>query len=366
MKLLNELVFNKHNDSSIDVLISDKLPIVIWGCGSLSHSTRRMLESHGLSIAAFWEDNPSSNECEGIPILSYEETEKAFERFDVVVGHSRYDLASDLKDRHPSINNVFCFVNLCYGQWKGISRDFILNHIDGYEKTYSFLSDDLSKKCLVAYLNSRSNDDYRFLLPVCKEPFGYFDNPFFSVSDKEVYCDVGAYNGDTVKEFLKITNNRYERIIAIEPEEDSYRKLVEYIKKIGLHNIDTYMNACWNEDTELQFRLSEESSSINNSKDCYSNTEMKTVLIEAKKIDNQFKNQRISLIKINYLQGVKECLLGAEETLKANKPKLAITVGFDEWGLIDLPQTVMNINNKYKLGLRYASPMPARLILYAW
>ena len=55
-----------------------------------------------------------------------------------------------------------------------------------------------------------------------------------------------------------------------------------------------------------------------------------------------------------------------EKILKEKKPKIMIMVGFDEWSLIKLPRLIKLINKEYKLSLRYASAMPARLILFAY
>ena len=40
----------------------------------------------------------------------------------------------------------------------------------------------------------------------------------FSWSEEETYADLGAYNGDTIREFLQMTNNKYNRIFAAEPD----------------------------------------------------------------------------------------------------------------------------------------------------
>ena len=47
-----------------------------------------------------------------------------------------------------------------------------------------------------------------------------------------------------------------------------------------------------------------------------------------------------SIIKINFLNGVKETLQGTEKLIQKCHPKIIITVGFDEWGLIDIPQII--------------------------
>lgn len=88
--------------------------------------------------------------------------------------------------------------------------------------------------------------------------------------------------------------------------------------------------------------------------------------LKVRRIDSQFCSKEISLIKINYLSGVVETLRGAEKILKEKKPNLAVMAGFDEWGIIKIPQIIKKMNPEYRLALRYASPMPARLMLFGY
>ena len=48
-----------------------------------------------------------------------------------------------------------------------------------------------------------------------------------------------------------------------------------------------------------------------------------------------------------------------------SKPKLAVTVGFDEYALLSIPMLIKAINPTYKIYLRFADAMPARLLLLA-
>ncbi len=359
--LKHKLILEQTSTSLIDVLkkdVADGYPVVMWGAGSLSASMQKMLFQNGINIDAVLVNKQSCDECYETQVFSYEEIVCKYKKFDLVCGHSRYELVDQFLHEHAEINRIFCFVNVCYGQWEGISSEFIMNHIDEYEQSYGLFDDDLSRDCFAAYLNSRSNEDYRYILPCYREKVSYFRNPFFELKDHEVYLDVGAFDGDTIREFLSADWNekKWEKIIAIEPEALSRNKLERYVNSLSLDNIVTYSNGCWDKEDTLLFNISDESSSIDDH----------GVKLEVKRIDEQFINDGVTLIKINYLNGVVETLKGAEKVLKMNKPNLAITVGFDEWGIIHIPQIIKKINPSYKLGLRYASPMPARLILFGF
>lgn len=70
------------------------------------------------------------------------------------------------------------------------------------------------------------------------------------LGENEIYCDLGAYTGDTAEELISRTGGKYERIYALEPE----RKLQKCLKNLKANdNISLYNAAAWSIDTELYF-----------------------------------------------------------------------------------------------------------------
>ena len=342
--------------NAFEIIRAQKLPLVIWGGGSMSHSVIGLCRKEGILFNACWIDNCTENETiHGLPVMELEELHKKFGRFNVVCGHSKYELAETIKKKYYFINEIYCLVNVCYEQWNGITYDFVLRHADAYRETYEMLEDNRSRECMTAFLNCKVNEDYRFILPCCDEKASYFNNSFFQMEDNEDYVDVGAYDGDTIREFLQAVSS-YSHIYALEPEEDSYQKLVKYGNEHKLKNIQYFPYGSWNEDTVISFAQNQESSGID------IDGQKK---LQVYKLDTLLKGRKVTLVKINFLNGVEETLQGATDILREQKPKLAITVGFDQWGIIRIPQTIKRINSYYKIYFRYAASMPARLILYA-
>lgn len=350
-------IVKKSNVSLLNQLKNEKLPVILWGGGSMSYSVRKILKSIEIKIAACWIDNsPIENLEDGTRVYSYEEICNNFQKFIVVLGHSKYEMADQIAEC-PEVEKCYCLVNVCYGQWSCLDYSFVEKHMQDYYDACALMDDELSRECLIAFLNTKISEDYHYLLSVCeKETATYFDNPFFEIKDNEYLVDVGAYTGDTIREFVG-KHKKYRKIAAIEPDQKSAEELKKYILLQKLANIDVYELGCWNENTYLSFGVDEESSSIS----CKGTTTIKVM-----KLDDLLCDKDVSLIKINYLHGVEECIKGAEKILKEKKPKIMIMVGFDEWSLIKLPRLIKLINKEYKLSLRYASAMPARLILFAY
>lgn len=355
--LLSQIVDEKKCENLIDEMKNSSLPLVMWGCGSMSYSIRKLLKNCDITIDACWVDGAEADTfVDGIPVMGLEKIKNTYEQFNVVFGHSKYELADKILEQNLCINRCFCLVNVCYGQWKGIARTFVEEHIDEYANSYGLLEDELSRACFISYLNCKLSEDYKYVLSACKENATYFRNPFFAVTDHEDFVDIGAYTGDTVAEYLDIVNS-YNNIYAIEPENESYIALEKYVNCNAIERIHLYKCGCWDTNTILRFNENEESSSIG---------EEGTEELEVYTLDSLLQEKKITLIKINFLSGVEETLVGATQILQKQKPNLVITVGFDEWGIIKIPQAIKRINPEYKISLRYAAAMPARLILYAY
>lgn len=339
----------------LDEMKKESLPLIIWGGGSMSYSIRKILSYKGITVTACWIDNAKVTELDGIPVMSIEEIIKKYKMVNIVFGHSKYELADDILQKE-GINKCFCLVNVCYGQWNHLSYEFVDAHKEEYYMTYKCLEDEFSRKCLIAFLNCKLTEDFHHILPVYEKGISYFTNPFFEIGDSENLVDVGAYDGDTIREFLGVKDS-YNQIYAIEPECKSFYKLNEYVKRENLKNIKLYQCGCWNTNGILNFQEDEESSGLElNGKE----------KLKVYRLDDLLNGQDVSIIKINFLNGVWETLEGSANILTEQMPKIIATVGFDEWSLIRIPLKIKEINPNYKISLRYAAAMPARLILFAY
>lgn len=343
-------------------------PIVLWGAGSLAHSVKKYITKKGIAIDACLIDSKVGigQEFEEIPIMNLQQLEEKYDKVNVVIGHSRYDLRSVLMQKSKAINNVIYFCNVCYEQYEPISYDFIKDNAEKYKNAYHSLEDELSKKCMIGYLNSKMIDDIAYIEQCMTETKNsYFNNELFEIGEEETYLDLGAYIGDTILEFLEISQSCYKKIIAFEPEETSFTQLNDLITKKNIKDVALHKLGCYNRKTRLYFNDCEESSSITNSSSNFS--------IEVTDLDSLIRDEKVSMIKINYLYGVMESLEGAINVIKNNTPKIAIAVGFDAITLINVIEYFNKLNQKYgntwegyyKFILRYNAAMPSRLVLYA-
>ena len=190
----------------------------------------------------------------------------------------------------------------------------------------------------------------------------FFNNDIFRIHQQEMLLDIGAFDGDTIRLFLKENDEKYIHIYALEPDMESKKRLEKYIEAIQLTKITTTHMGAWDKKKELYFTaVSEQISSVVVNE----NESKEKVSIKVNQLDDLFDYEdKVTILKINYLEGVKEALRGAEYILKHHKPKLAITVGFDCKNIRNIPILIKEINPEYKLFLRFNRGMISSLTCY--
>ncbi len=355
----NKIVLEKDKKNVIEELKKEKCPLVLWGAGDVACAVKDYLEQNGIIPDVVWVDGEvEENTFFGIPILSIDMIQKKYAEVNVILGHSNFDLGDVVSKKYKQIKNVYYLVSIFYEQYENISYSFVKDNIEKYYVTYELLEDEMSRNSMVAYLNSRINNNIEYIKKTIEKEQDYYKNDIFEISDSERYVDVGAFDGDTIKQFLDRCDRQYDKIYAFEPEECNFKRLKQYVEEEKLENVFLYELGTWKYKDTLYFQSGEDKRStlVDNSRGC-------EIAVDA--LDQVLINCDVSMIKVNFYYGVLETLEGAKEIIKKQKPKLAIVVGFDELALIRIPQFIKEINPNYKIYLRYNRCMPACLTLYA-
>ncbi len=163
----------------------------------------------------------------------------------------------------------------------------------------------------------------------------------FSMSSNEGYLDLGAYRGDTVEEFLQYCNNKYESIVALEPDRRTFKKLEAYLEKVP--NSTAYQKAIFGENKTLIF---------SNKAGRQSTISAKGEEADAITVDSLCETRKVTYIKLDVEGAEYEALKGAVNTLKNQKPKLNIALYHKSRDIFELPLKIFEINPNYKFYLR--------------
>lgn len=361
---MNKTISGSMLDKIYSELRASKLPLFIWGVGSMSKEVENCLRLQGIKIDGFFVDYEIGDVriCKRNEKVYYlKEIEEMYEKINVVIGHGHYEKRDSLKT-HTFIEKIYIIANP-YLQYrsKGISK-YVSEHEDEINSIMEYLVDDKSRNALKAYCEVNETDNINCLLDKDFCIDGMFGFEQLCLTDDEDYVDIGAWVGDTIELFLNKTNGQYSSIAAIEADPNNFMALKENMK--GKKNISFIPYGVGKEEGVLYLdRESTQSSYLADRKEDMSNKKQ----IEVRAIDSIFSTKKVSLIKICIPFMFLDVLQGSCECIVRNKPRLIINVAVDNGvKVFDTIKWLHNLGIGYNVALRFDFPMPTRLHIYAF
>lgn len=218
------------------------------------------------------------------------------------------------------------------------------NHASDFANLYDKLGDYRSKQVIMGILNYWYNNDFKELDIARENNFRqYFDLDLLDITDDEVYVDVGAYTGDTIKNFVECFG-KYQKIYGYEITMDSIKTMQEVLQ--DWPNIVIKNEAVGISEGQLYIQNNENSTSANKIGD-YGGEKVKCVTL-----DDDVK-EKISMIKMDIEGGEYDALMGSINHIKNDTPKLLISVYHNHDDLWKIPKLITSINDNYTFYLRY-------------
>ena len=226
--------------------------------------------------------------------------------------------------------------------------DYIEKNTEKIKTVYSLMADDISKTVFKSVLRYKYTGDINYLLS-CETPRQEVFENIIKFGLDEVYLDLGAYDGDTVEEAVGLMNGKYDRIIAVEPAEKNFEKLMNKVasyKDIECMNIGIY-----SKKAVLNF------SGKSGRNAAISEDGNRTVKVDS--IDGIMGGERVSYIKMDIEGAERDGLLGGAGIIKKYMPSLAISAYHRIDDMIELPLLIHDLCGDYKIHLRHHPYIPA-------
>lgn len=333
--------------------------LYIWGTGSVAAGAARELIRSGIQTAGcFVNVNgyhlDSRIQNLNIPIFLLDDLLQKKEHFSVVMGHSHYELAYQMEEL-DLVEHVW-FLSGAVRDDDDITADFLKENLSEFEEIYQMLADDLSRSNMSAYLNAKINCDDSWIVRDFSSPSTYFCNDVIHLGAKEVYLDLGSYDGRSLQEFLRVQHG-FQKVLSVEVQPHMYEKLLEkwggddriQIENIGISD---------HEGTDY-FLFDDQST-------CISKHNGEAVQVTT--VDHLTADLAdVTLLKICIGNTILPILKGAENTIKSRLPKMIISAGIDQRALIDYIPFIEKAagTGNYQYYLRFTNAATECLTLYA-
>lgn len=344
-------------------LKAQELPLYLYGAGNLASNIIQKLVKEDILIDGILIDKEAENDDldkkrkTGIPVYYFSDfVMNRSELCNVLIAFAKGYRKKSSIEKIPCFTNVYILENP-FEHHKRIESEYIKSNLNMLRKAYKLLEDDLSKESFCAFINARINGNAEWVADVSKTDIDEFNNDVMFTRKDEVFLDVGAYNGGSIKRFLASNGFNAKKIIGIEPDESNYRILSDYMKSIQEYDYELHQIGCWFEKARLPFNKDDKCSRLDSKSQYY---------IDVDKIDNICGlDERITLYNMGISVAEYEILRGSSELIKKWHPKLIVFMGSARDELWQIPQYIHELSSEYKIYLRFLTAMPSRFFLYA-
>ena len=188
----------------------------------------------------------------------------------------------------------------------------------------------------------------------------YFPPDLFLPRDDEVFIDAGAFQGDTLRDFLELRGGAFRRYVALEPDPANIASLVKFIDGLDVKlasRIRVVPLALSNARGRVRFAArGTQSSAI---------SETGGLEVETASLDALLGDKPPTHIKMDIEGAEPLALAGAEHSIRQSLPVLAISVYHEYDHLWRIPLQMQAFSEHYRLFLRPHGEACWDLICYA-
>ena len=343
-----------------EYLAREHRPIALYGTGDGADKIIAVLKRYGIKdlIAAVFASDGFVRDrmFHEYKVISYDECCKMLSGQDFIVlvcfGSSRPEVLSFVEkiasERELYVPDVPVYGNVLF------TREYYESNLDKIENVFSYLADDVSRKCFENYVNYKLTGDIKYLAVSESDPDDEFD--LLEGIPAGCFIDLGAYYGDTIKRFT----DRFPLLdpcIAVEPERHSFAKLQAYAETL-LNNGKSIVciNALVGNKTGKELVSNSRgrgTRALPNSNVELKNTrEIDVVTVDSLSLDN------VSFIKFDVEGSELEAIEGARETILKSRPAMKIACYHRSEDVFALVQKVLEIRSDYKVYMRHTRCIP--------
>ncbi len=342
------LQFDIENTSVWEFLQNSEEPIIMYGTGNGADKVFEVFHKLNIKVTGVTASDGFVREryFHGFRVAPISEFLEKYEKFIVIItfGSSRPEVIENIKKIAKKQTVLVPCVPVIGNEI--FDRKFLTENEENLNKTYSLLADEKSKEVFENYVNFQFSGKLNYLFNMESDISDAFNN-YLKLGESESFIDIGAYRGDTVEQFLNFTNGKYDNILAIEPDQKTYKKLVENCK--DLKNFEAINGAVTSVDGVVEF-----SSVAGRQSTIGSGIEIPAFTLN--KLAEKFVP---TYIKIDAEGAELDILNGGKKIISEFKPKIKIATYHKNRDIFEIPILLNELNKDYKIYMCHHPYIPA-------
>ena len=331
-----------------DYLKKAEKPIVLYGMGNGADMIIGVLEKLGLYHSDVFASDGfvRGHFFHGRKVLTFDEIKAKYDDFIILMTFAVHDKETLQKVRILSENYELYSPTVPIAGKGLFTYDFVKENDELFERAYSLLADEKSRQTFLDVLNFKISGKVKYLFD-CEYEKELLYKDIIHLGKDETIVDLGAYDGDTIREFMTATNGQYKKIIAFEPDEKNFRKLTA--KTEAMESIERYNLGAWDKKETLYFQKK---------KGRNSHQADDGIPVDFDSVDNIVK-ERVTFLKMDIEGAELKALEGAKKTITRDKPKLYVCAYHRNEDMFALPLKIKELCPEYKIYFRHHPYVPA-------
>lgn len=347
--------------------------VVLFGAGGMGRRTLAGVRRVGIEPLAFADNNQNVHgmTIDGVPILSPLDAAKLYGRNAVFVITIWSSFAKDtMRQRIDQLSALGCERIVPAGLlfWK--YPEFFLPFFP-MDLPHKVLLDPLNiKKALGLWADRDSHQEFvaqlRFRLLMDFDSMGrprgldaYFHTGLFDPSPEEVFVDCGAFDGDSIEDFVRARGSKFREILAFEPDRENLRKLDERLNGLPFDVRERV--------TVIPFALGAKKGIVSFSAagSDQSRIGQGSESVQMVTLDESLQSKHPSFIKFDIEGGELAAIMGARRIINDHRPVLAVSVYHEQAHLWQIPNLLASVCTNYSFYLRPHGAEGWDLLCYA-
>jgi FkbM family methyltransferase len=366
---------------------SKRIEVCVHGATRLGVEYKRSLEAKNIVTSFFVDNDPSKYEgnsvLDGVPVVSPSYLNQNYPNITLLISSNQYEeeirnswqqlgreipyTLAFLHFKHPDI-----FQSMFYNDLFNITY----NNKHEIIQLYKDLHDEQSKTTLLNLVKYRLSFDPNYLKSVRSKNEQYFESDILSITDKEVFYDIGAYDGDSIESFLALVDNKYTKCYSFEPLISNCEIINKKCKTNKWNNVEVVNAAVSNTNSSLEV-YGEETGIGGGGEDILSMERYieydgeklgyakNTLVVDTVTIDDfSEKHLKPTFIKMDIEGSEMSALIGGKNVINKYKPKLAICIYHKPSDLSSISKYLKQLNPNYRMYIRHYRDYICDTVLY--
>ncbi len=352
--------FVTETESVWNVLARETRPIVLYGMGDGAEKILRVMDARGIPVAGIFASDEfvRGHSFAGFPVKRRSELEAELGDFVAVIAFasSRPEVLEKFDDLDRTHTTFAPDVPVADGAL--FDTAFACAHREELEQAYELLADARSREVFAATVNFKLSGRLHWLRDYTDSRETAFTR-YLRPHGEENFVDLGAYNGDTIRELLSHTGGVYASITALEPDRKTFKKLKKYAEQAQLTNIRLINAGAWSEPGEMLFAGKAGRNSALTPVMNEISHDRRTVSVPVESVDHMLGGAPCTLLKLDVEGAERQALEGARQTIQTYRPRIALSAYHRSEDLYELPLLLRDMCPDVRIGMLHHPYVPA-------